>query len=71
MNELHKNFHSIQINITPHTFAGLAKQNMAFHQGVMELCDNAIAASLPGEKGLICCAGSLFLAAEMRKTVCK
>ena len=37
MNELHKNFHSIQINITPHTFAGLAKQNMAFHQGVMEL----------------------------------
>lgn len=53
MNELHKNFHSIQINITPHTFAGLAKQNMAFHQGVMELCDNAIAASLPGEKALI------------------
>ena len=53
MNELHKNFHSIQINITPHTFAGLAKQNMAFHQGVMELCGNAIAAALPGEKALI------------------
>ena len=50
MNELHKNFHSIQINITPHTFAGLAKQNMAFHQGVMELCDNAIAAALPGKR---------------------
>lgn len=53
MNELHKNFHSIQINITPHTFAGLAKQNMAFHQGIMELCDNAIAAALTGEKALI------------------
>lgn len=53
MNELHKNFHSIQINITPHTFAGLAKQNMAFHQGIMELCDNAIAAVPTGEKSLI------------------
>ncbi len=29
------------------------------------------ARALAGEKGLICCAGSLFLAAEMRKIVCK
>ena len=36
-----------------YSFAGLAKQNMAFHQGVMELCDNAIAASPVGEKALI------------------
>lgn len=53
MNELHKNFHFIQINITPHTFSGLAKQNMAFLQGTMELCDNAIAAAIAGEKALI------------------
>ena len=48
--------HEIDINITRKAFDGLARQGMLFHQGLHELCDNALAAALPGEKVRICVA---------------
>ena len=48
--------HEIHINITRKAFDGLARQGMLFQQGVHELCDNALAAALPGEKARICVA---------------
>ncbi|HJA25459.1 MAG TPA: ATP-binding protein [Candidatus Fournierella merdigallinarum] len=48
--------HEIRINITRKAFDGLARQGMLFQQGVNELCDNALAAALPGEKARICVA---------------
>ena len=41
--------YKISINVTPKAFEGLARQGMLFHQGVCELCDDAIAACMPGE----------------------
>ena len=42
--------YKISINITPKAFEGLARQGMLCHQGICELCDDALAAALPGEK---------------------
>ena len=48
--------YEIPINITQKAFDGLARQGMLFHQAINELCDNALAAALPGEKARICVA---------------
>ena len=54
--------YQIDINITPKAFAGLARQGMLCHQGVCELCDDAIAAA-GSEKARVCVA----LAADVDK----
>ena len=48
--------YNISINITPKAFEGLARQGMLCHQGICELCDDALAAALPGEKARVCVA---------------
>ena len=48
--------YKISINITPKAFEGLARQGMLCHQGICELCDDALAAALPGEKARVCVA---------------
>lgn len=48
--------HEIAINITRKAFVGLARQGMLFHQGILEGCDDALAAALAGEKARICVA---------------
>lgn len=48
--------YKISINVTPKAFEGLARQGMLFHQGVCELCDDAIAACILGEKAHVCVA---------------
>lgn len=48
--------YDLPINITRKAFDGLARQGMRFQQGIHELCDNALAAALPGEKARICVA---------------
>ena len=62
MNEMNNNLqptaaqeYQIDINITPKAFAGLARQGMLCHQGVCELCDDAIAAA-GSEKARVCVA---------------
>ena len=47
--------YQIDINITPKAFAGLTRQGMLCHQGVCELCDDAIAAA-GSEKARVCVA---------------
>ena len=56
MNESINNEYKISINITPKAFEGLARQGMLCHQGICELCDDALAAALPGEKARVCVA---------------
>ena len=51
--------YKISINITPKAFEGLARQGMLCHQGICELCDDALAAALPGEKARVCVALAL------------
>ncbi len=46
--------YQININITSKAFAGLSHQGLLFHQAVCELCDDAIAAALEGEKAKVC-----------------
>ena len=48
--------YNISINITPKAFEGLARQGMLCHQGICELCDDALAATLPNEKARVCVA---------------
>ena len=48
--------HEIAINITSKAFEGLARQGMLCHQGICELCDDALAATLSGEKARVCVA---------------
>lgn len=48
--------YKININITAKAFAGLARQGMLCHQGICELCDDAIAAARIGEKARVCVA---------------
>ena len=48
--------YNISINITPKAFEGLARQGMLCHQCICELCDDALAAALPGEKACVCVA---------------
>lgn len=48
--------YQININITSKAFAGLSHQGLLFHQAVCELCDDAIAAALEGEKAKVCVA---------------
>ena len=48
--------HEISINITGKAFVGLARQGMLCHQGILEGCDDALAAALVGEKARICVA---------------
>ena len=63
MNNMNNNLHptksqeyEIAINITSKAFAGLARQGMLCHQGICELCDDAIAAAPQGEKARVCVA---------------
>lgn len=55
-NETMQQEYQININITPKAFEGLARQGMLCHQGICELCDDALAAALPGEKARVCVA---------------
>lgn len=48
--------YQININITSKAFAGLSHQGLLFHQAVCELCGDAIAAALEGEKAKVCVA---------------
>lgn len=48
--------YKIILNITEKAFAGLSRQGMLCHQGICELCDDAISAALPGQKAQICIA---------------
>ena len=48
--------YNISINITPKAFEGLARQGMLCHQGICELCDDALAATLSNEKARVCVA---------------
>lgn len=57
--------YNISINITPKAFEGLARQGMLCHQGICELCDDALAATLPNEKARVCVA----LAPDADKTI--
>lgn len=48
--------HPIRVNLTKKAFEGFSMQGMKFHQGVCEVCDNALASARSGEKVRICVA---------------
>ena len=47
------NVYPITVSVLPHAFAGLARQDLKFHQALCELVDNALAAARPGEKAQV------------------